>query len=113
MNVGFEAGANYSAWIAISCPAIEREVLRSNLQNRAIFLQPNFRCEFYCIVQITRIDLARPAKLIKAAAVHAFNRCAANTDNSTLDGYLRLSLGFRYGGPNRVRCSHLIGYPAL
>ena len=64
VHVRFEARAHDTSRISVSCTAVQREVLRGNLQHYAIFHQSNLRRQFDRVIR-DRPDRSREAARIR------------------------------------------------
>jgi hypothetical protein len=94
MDVSFQPRADNAFRLPISGAAISVKILRRYLQNDAVFLQADLRCQLYRVIQVARIDFPWTAEFVQAAAIHAFNRCSADADHCAFDRSLRATLSF-------------------
>src|SRR5579862_8346817 len=113
VDVGFEARTDAFLGLAVAGAAIEREVLRQDVEQHAIALQADVGGELHGVGEILDIHFARASEFVEAAAVAAADAHAADADGDAFDRYLRPALGIEHGGANGFGESHLIADAAF
>ena len=107
VHIRFEARTQNSLRIAISRSPVQCEILRTNLQNLTVLFEPNARCEFDCVAQIVRLNIASSTEFIQTAAVNAVN-AAADPNDGRLGRRLRAQFRFMERELNALRKRILI-----
>src|SRR5947209_7896533 len=71
VNICFQSRAGHSLRTAIASTSVDREILRTNLQDLPVFFEPHASPEFYRIAKIIRLDLAAPAEFVQPSTVYS------------------------------------------
>ena len=113
MDVGFQARADAVVRLAITGAAVEREVLRLDVQDHAIAFEADFGGQFDGVGHIGGVDFARTSEFIEAAALRALDMHAADADGDGFHRNLRAAFGIGDGGADGFGDGVLIGHAAL
>ena len=113
VDVRFEARADAVVRLAVTGAAVEREVLREQVQDGAIVFQANLFAALYCISHILKGDGTGPSKFIDPAAVVPIDGNAADSHHHGIDDDARFGFGLTHRVLDRSSEGLLIGEAAL
>ncbi len=113
VDVSLQARTNALLRAAESGAAVQREMLRQHVQQRAVALQANVGGQFDGVFQIARIQFMRAPEFVQAAALRAAHFHAADADGDGIHRNLRAALGVGHCRANRFGHGHRIAHAAL
>ena len=103
MDVGFEALANHADGVANSVLGIDREFMRKNVEDFAVFGKRDVAGRIDGTANVVSFDISgATAKRYASATVNAANMAAGYSDHGRFHGYVSYAFGFFDRAANRA-----------